>query len=169
MNNKGTTLKDSGKSGDTWLAVHTYAKRFRPSIVLLENVKSENAIWQGVVSQWDSIGYKAAWVICDSKNYYLPQTRLRIYMIAVNRDRFGKGATVAVGEWEDLMRKLERQVSSPYEAFLPESLKESSSYSVLKTEPDWALCKLRNDHMRSEQRLGILSPISRRSGNGTVM
>jgi site-specific DNA-cytosine methylase len=123
MNNKGKTLKDGGESGDTWLAVHTYAKRFRPSMVLLENLKSENATWQGVVSQWDSIGYEAVWMICDSKNYYLPQIRLRMYMIAINRDRFGKGATEAVGQWEDSMRKLERQVSSPYEAFLPGSLK----------------------------------------------
>jgi site-specific DNA-cytosine methylase len=137
--------------------------------VLLENVKSEIATWDDIVSQWDKIGYEAAWVICDTKNYYLPQTRLRMYMMAINRSHCGKGAAEAVGRWKELMRKMERQCSSPYEAFLPDSLKESSGYGTLRSEPDWALCKLRNDHIRSEKRLGILSPISRRSGNGTVM
>jgi hypothetical protein len=92
-----------------------------------------------------------------------------MYMIAIERSHFGEGVSRATSRWKELMRDLERQCSSPYEAFLPESLKESSGYSLLKNEPDWALCKLGNDHIRSEKRLGILSPISRRSDDGTVM
>lgn len=83
MNNDGKTLEDYGESGDTWLAIYTYAKRFRPSIVLLENVKSEKATWKDVVSRWNDIGYEASWVFCDTKRYYLPQTRERMYMMAI--------------------------------------------------------------------------------------
>ncbi|KAG9186178.1 hypothetical protein G6011_02734 [Alternaria panax] len=169
LNNKGKTLDDGGESGDTWEAIYTYAKRFRPSVVLLENVRNLASTWDDVVKRWSDIGYEAQWIYCDTKNYYLPQTRERMYMIAVERSQFGKGVKSATNQWKGMMRKLERQCSSPYEAFLPESLKESSGYSLLKNEPDWALCKLRNDHIRSEKRLGILSPISRRSDNGTVM
>ncbi|KAL1794298.1 hypothetical protein ACET3X_007719 [Alternaria dauci] len=169
LNNKGKTLDDGGESGDTFQGMYAYTRRFRPSIVLLENVKNEKKTWDDVVRRFDKIGYEAQWVYCDTKNYYLPQTRERMYMIAIERSHFGKGVKNATSQWENFMRKLERQCSSPYEAFLPESLKESSGYSVLKNEPDWALCKLRNDHIRSEKRLGILSPISRRSDNGTVL
>ncbi|KAI4612008.1 hypothetical protein J4E80_007460 [Alternaria sp. BMP 0032] len=169
MNNKGKTLDDGGESGDTWRAIYTYAERFRPSLVLLENVKNEKKTWDDVVKRWAKIGYEAQWTYCDTKNFYLPQTRERMYMVAIERSHFGKDAKSATDQWKELMHKLERQCSSPYEAFLPESLKESSGYSVLKNEPDWALCKLRNDHIRSEKRLGILSPVSRRSDSGTVM
>ena len=169
MNNKGKSLEDGGETGDTWNAVYAYAKRFHPSIVLLENVKAVKATWEDVMGRWDRIGYEAEWVFCDTKNYYLPQTRERMYMVAIKRSHLNKGVTQAVAQWKNLMRKLERQCSSPYEAFLPDSLRESSGYSNLRSEPNWALCKLRNDHIRSEKRLGILSPISRRSDNGTIM
>jgi hypothetical protein len=169
LNSRGKTLDDGGESGDTFQGMYAYTDRFRPSIVLLENVKNEKKTWDDVVRTFDRIGYKAQWIYCDTKNYYLPQTRERMYMIAIERTLFGKGVKSATSQWKDLMQNFERQCSSPYEAFLPESLKESSGYSLLKNEPDWALCKLRNDHIRSEKRLGILSPISRRSDNGTVL
>ncbi|KAF1942479.1 hypothetical protein EJ02DRAFT_511619 [Clathrospora elynae] len=168
MNSNNKTLEDGGESGDTWLAIYTYAKRFRPSIVLLENVRSERKIWDDIVSRWDKIGYEAAWVYCDSKNYYLPQTRERMYMIAIERSQFGTGVGKAVVRWKDVMQQLQRQCSSPYEAWLPDSLQELSDYSIPFSEPDWPLCKLRYDHIRSEERLGILSPVTRRSNNGTV-
>jgi site-specific DNA-cytosine methylase len=169
LNTRGKTLDDGGESGDTFQGMYAYTDRFRPSIVLLENVKNEKKTWDDVVRRFDKIGYEAQWIYCDTKNYYLPQTRERMYMVAIERTDFGKGVKSATSQWKDLMRNLERQCSSPYEAFLPDSLKESSGYSLLKNEPDWALCKLRNDHIRSEKRLGILSPISRRSDNGTVL
>ena len=169
LNTRGKTLDDGGESGDTFQGMYAYTDRFRPSIVLLENVKNEKKTWDDVVRRFDKIGYEAQWIYCDTKKYYLPQTRERMYMIAIERTHFGKGVKSATSQWKDLMRNLERQCSSPYEAFLPDSLKESSGYSLLKNEPDWALCKLRNDHIRSEKRLGILSPISRRSDNGTVL
>ncbi|USP75190.1 uncharacterized protein yc1106_02464 [Curvularia clavata] len=169
MNNNGKTLEGGGESGDTWLAIYTYAKRFRPSIVLLENVKSEKATWEDVVSRWNNIEYEASWVFCDTKRYYLPQTRERMYMVAIERSHFGKGAANAVNLWKNTMQHLERPCSSPYEAFLPRSSAESHGYSALRSEPEWTLCKLRNDHIRSEKRLGILRPVSRRNDNGTVM
>jgi len=169
MNNKGKSIDDDGESGDTWRAIYTYADRFRPTLVLLENVKAKKNTWDDVVERWAKIGYEAQWTYCDTKNFYLPQTRERMYMVAVESSHFGPDVKSATSQWKELMRKLERQCSSPYEAFLPESLKESSGFSILKNEPDWALCKLRNDHIRSDKRLGILSPVSRRSDNGTVM
>jgi site-specific DNA-cytosine methylase len=168
LNSQPKGLGDDGESGDTWRAIYSYAKRFRPSIVLLENVKGLSKLWNEVVSLWDDIGYEAAWLIRDTKRYRIPQTRERMYMIAIERSHFGKDVKKAVSHWQDVMEKLQRQCSSPYEAWLKDNLHESSDHSALCSEVDWALCKLRYDHIRSEERLGILRPVTKWSENGTV-
>ncbi|KAJ4383483.1 hypothetical protein N0V86_001532 [Didymella sp. IMI 355093] len=118
LNSRKKTVDDQGETGDTWRAIYFYAKRFQPGIVLLENVKSDKRMWDDVVSRWSKIGYEAAWIYCDTKNYYLPQTRQRMYMIAINRRLYGKKVKEAVTKWQTTMEKLQRQCSSPYEAFL---------------------------------------------------
>lgn len=168
LNTQPKGLEDNGESGDTWRAIYSYAKRFRPSIVLLENVKGLSKLWDSVVTMWDEIGYEAAWLIRDTKRYRIPQTRERMYMVAIERSHFGKDVKKAVVHWQELMDKLQRQCSSPYESWLNNMLHESSDHSALNSEVDWALCKLRYDHIRSDERLGILRPVTKWSENGTV-
>jgi hypothetical protein len=91
-----------------------------------------------------------------------------MYMIAIKRSLYGKNADKAVREWESLMKKLQRQCSSPYEAFLTSLSQDPIDYNALPSEYDWALCKLRYDHIRSDQRLGIMRPITQWSENGTL-
>ncbi|KAF1848463.1 uncharacterized protein K460DRAFT_308788 [Cucurbitaria berberidis CBS 394.84] len=156
MNNNGKDLDSNGESGDTWRAVYTYVNRFRPGIVLLENVKAKISTWEDVVSRWAKIGYEAGWVYRDSKQHYLPQTRERMYMIAVERSRLGKNAAIkAVGEWKELIKGLQRQCSITYEEFLSsDMMQESSVHSVVASESDWALSRLRYDKMRTIGGLG---------------
>jgi site-specific DNA-cytosine methylase len=168
LNSRKKTVDDQGETGDTWRAIYFYAKRFKPAIVLLENVKSDKNIWNDVVSRWSKIGYEAAWTYCDTKNYYLPQTRERMYMIAINRNLFGKSVHEAVTQWQSVMEKLQRQCSSPYEAFLVDLPASVIDHSTLSSEPDWSLCKLRYDQIRSEERLGTRRPITQWSENGTL-
>jgi site-specific DNA-cytosine methylase len=125
-------------------------------------------MWDDVVSRWSKIGYEAAWVYCDTKNYYIPQTRQRMYMIAINRKLYGKEVKEAVTQWQATMEKLQRQCSSPYEAFLVDLPVSVIDHSTLSSEPDWSLCKLRYDQIRSEQRLGTRRPITQWSENGTL-
>lgn len=168
LNNCGKTLKDEGESGDTWLAIYTYAKRFRPRVVLLENVKATRKTWDDLVVEWDNIGYTAAWIYRDTKTYYLPQTRERMYMIAIENSQLGSRAEEAVSGWKNTIEKLQRQCSSPYESFIADSLQEPGTYATPLSEPDWPLCKLRYDHIRSREKLGNSSPITLSSGTGTV-
>lgn len=168
LNSRKKTVDDQGETGDTWRAIYFYAKRFQPAIVLLENVKSDKWTWDDVVSRWSKVGYEAAWVYSDTKNYYIPQTRQRMYMIAVNRKLYGKGAKEVVTEWQATMEKLQRQCSSPYEAFLVDLPVSAVDHSTLSSEPDWSLCKLRYDQIRSDQRLGSRRPITQWSENGTL-
>jgi site-specific DNA-cytosine methylase len=167
MNNSKKSLDSGGASGDTFRAIYTYADRFRPKIVLLENVKDTTKIWEDLVAQWDAIGYDATWDIFDTKNFYLPQTRLRMYMIAIDRESYGPNAKEAGDVWQASMLSLKRQCSSPYEAFLADLQQESSSHSALLSEHDWALCKLRYDHIRSKEQLGT-RPLTRWHENGTI-
>lgn len=168
LNSRKKTVDDQGETGDTWRAICYYVKQFQPSIVLLENVRSDKNVWNDVVSRWSKIGYEAAWVYCDTKNYYLPQTRERMYMIAINRKLYGKNVSDAVTQWQSTMGKLQRQCSSPYEAFLVDLPVSVVNHSTLSSEPEWSLAKLRYDQIRSEQRLGIRRPITQWSENGTL-
>lgn len=169
LNNKQKGLDEDGESGDTWRAIYSYAKRFRPAVVLLENVKGRSALWDKVVLMWDKIGYEATWLIRDTKCYYIPQTRERMYMVAIERSKFGKGVDEAVVQWQESMEKLQRQCSSPYEAWLATTLHETSDHVALVSEVNWDLCKLRYDHIRADERLGILRPVTKWSENGTIM
>ena len=168
LNSRKKTVDDQGETDDTWRAIYFYAKRFKPAIVLLENVKSDKNVWNDVVSRWSKIGYEAAWTYCDTKNYYLPQTRERMYVIAINRNLFGKGVCEAVTQWQSTMERLQRQCSSPYEVFLVDLPASLIDHSTLSSEPDWSLCKLRYDQIRSEERLGTRRPITQWSENGTL-
>ncbi|KAH6643750.1 hypothetical protein C7974DRAFT_382135 [Boeremia exigua] len=168
LNSKKKTVDDQGETGDTWRAIYHYAKHFQPSIVLLENVKSDKKMWDDVVSRWSKIGYEAGWVYRDTKNHYLPQTRERMYMVAINRKLHGKNVSIAVTQWQSTMEKLQRQCSSPYEAFLANLPVSVIDHSTLSSEPDWSLCKLRYDQIRSEQRLGTRRPITHWNESGTL-
>lgn len=56
LNSRKRTVDDQGETGDTWRAIYYYVKRFQPSIILLENVKSDKRMWDDVVSRWSTIG-----------------------------------------------------------------------------------------------------------------
>ncbi|ORY13595.1 hypothetical protein BCR34DRAFT_648635 [Clohesyomyces aquaticus] len=146
MNNKRKSIHDDGETGDTWRAVYNYAKRYRPKIVLIEN-------------------------IFDTKEYYLPQTRMRMYMIAADSKAFGNRTTKVVADWKEYMLSLKRACSTPFEAFLKGTAAESGNNVIVppsKSEPAWVACKLRYDRIRSEEQLGPRRPVTKWSENGTL-
>jgi site-specific DNA-cytosine methylase len=171
LNSSKKSITADGESGDTWRALYGYAKRFRPTVVLIENVRGQIAYWDYIVSEWDLAGYEAGWLFCDTKNYYLPQTRSRMYMIAIEREACGKGAAAAVTAWKTSMKNLVRPCSTPFGAFLKGTASELTSSSIVpppKSEPAWVACKLKYDRIRSEERLGTKRPVTRWSENGSL-
>ncbi|KAF1350289.1 hypothetical protein EJ07DRAFT_169239 [Lizonia empirigonia] len=142
LNSRKKTVDDQGETGDTWRAIYYYVKQFQPSIVLLENVRSDKNVWNDTLE--------------------------RMYMIAINRNLYGKNVSDAFTQWQSTMGKLQRQCSSPYEAFLVDLPVSVVNHSTLSSEPEWSLTKLRYDQIRSEQRLGIRRPITQWSENGTL-
>ena len=80
-NDQGT----GGESYRTFTGMYEWVKRARPAFVLLENVCG--APWMDMAASFEEIGYDATWRKVDSKFYYIPHTRERGYLIAINRDR----------------------------------------------------------------------------------
>jgi site-specific DNA-cytosine methylase len=168
LNNRPKGLDEEGESGDTWNAIYSYTKKFKPSIVLIENVQNQISFWNSFKEKWAKIGYECSWLYRDTKNYYVPQTRIRMYMVAINKELYGKGAEKAVVQWEKIVTGLERKCSSPFESFLLNDTSDPFAYPARSSEVDWALCKLRYDRIRAEERLGTRRPVSRWSENGSV-
>jgi site-specific DNA-cytosine methylase len=168
LSTKKKTLNDGGESGDTWKALYTFVKKFRPSVVLIENVKSTIATWNEVKGLWDEIEYECAWHYCDTKDYGLPQTRQRMYMVAINRGLYGKGVEQAAKKWQETMKGLARQCSSPFDVWLHKDLSAQHDYTNLMSESDWVLCKIRYELMRYHMKLGLKHPISQCNVNGSI-
>lgn len=169
LNNHKKGIDGDGETGDTWRAIHSYAKRYRPKVILLENVKAEKKLWDVTIKkQWDAIGYIHAWQYLDTKRYILPQTRQRMYMIAVDTKQFGKDAAKVLATWKDLLINLERPCSSPFESFIAEDQGEAQEYVVATTEPDWRMSKLRGDDIRFYENLGTRRPITNWNESGAI-
>lgn len=118
LNKNAKKITDVGESGDTFRAIVNYARKYRPAVLILENVDSApwdfvKAIWENdrelVVDHYlkktkgdkeeseqqadawvddNDIGYSAVWHRVDAKHYYIPHTRTRRYMICLDRHRF---------------------------------------------------------------------------------
>lgn len=200
LNKKGKKLTDSGESGDTFRAILEYAKKYRPAMIILENVDSApwaliQAIWQndpekllnkedatglGLDTFWDDDdpAYSAIFHKVDAKNYYIPQTRTRRYMICLDRRLFSslELADEAVQDWTRYMVALERKASVSVEAFLlPEddprlqsAKDEMSKTGKPRQETDWEICNGRHEAYRAEEKLGISRPILNWTNDGSV-
>ena len=158
LNQHRKSLTDGGESDKTWHAVLAYCKAFLPAVVLLENVKS--AQWDSMLKAYDDIGYETAGVLADSKDFYIPQTRQRGYMVCFDKRRLPRAKAHSVGEeWKSLMGKFKRYASSPPSSFLLPSdrvpARERDRTDDLKREVDWSQCEISQMQYRQDKRLGF--------------
>ncbi|KAF2007825.1 hypothetical protein P154DRAFT_418581 [Amniculicola lignicola CBS 123094] len=168
LNRYPKEFEKGGETADTWYAIEAYAKNYQPSIILTENVVAKKVIWEKCMARLADVGYESTYLIADTKHYYLPQTRQRMYMIAINKKKLRTGSKNAIEEWKTLMDKLQRQCSSPFESFLISDQSERQAFNHATTESDWEMCKLRYDCIRSTERLGLKRPLTRWNENGTL-
>ncbi|CCU82880.1 DNA repair protein rad8/SNF2 family helicase/hypothetical protein [Blumeria hordei DH14] len=80
LNNCPKTLMERGESGDTFCATVAFILKGKPKIVIFENVLA---------------GYSCQLIKIDTKDYYIPQTRQRGYMLCVRNDILGSTETKA--------------------------------------------------------------------------
>ncbi|KAJ5591523.1 uncharacterized protein N7459_001892 [Penicillium hispanicum] len=180
LNNKQKTMEDIGESGATFKALLQYAARRRPPIVILENVRG--APWEEACQYWDSIGYLALHVIVDTKEYYIPQTRVRGYLLAMDNSHGGIGnsdwADIS-GRFLELVSEFKRPASSPAGMFLlsdddrrleqiRKDLSTRLEASTARAEVAWERYQERHASHRTETRVGEQRPISRSQGGGVT-
>ncbi|KFY42226.1 hypothetical protein V495_04619 [Pseudogymnoascus sp. VKM F-4514 (FW-929)] len=82
LNSTKRVIEECGESGDTFFAMRDYARIFRPKIIILENVMG--APWARISDYMAAIGYACKHHFVDTKNYYVPHTRQRGYMMCID-------------------------------------------------------------------------------------
>jgi site-specific DNA-cytosine methylase len=149
-----------GESSKTWHGVLSYVKAFRPAIVILENVKS--APYDRMMGYYRDIGYEVGGVLLDTKNYYLPQTRQRGYLVCYDMSKAPTHIGGAGKKWESLMSDFRRYASSSVADFMLPNDKIQAQQDGLESsgskEYDWAACEIRHIQYRQEKQLGNARP-----------
>jgi site-specific DNA-cytosine methylase len=168
--NKVTDLHaKQGESADTFEAVRRYMVYASPPIVILENVIDAKA-WMGIEKEIQQIGYGTQVVKVDTKDYYLPHTRQRKYMLALNKSLYRNKVPSMLDTWEKHMDTFKRRASAPVSSFLlpaddprilallaREDLKAKDSF---EQEDRWEACRGRHLNRRLELELGPRKPIT---------
>ena len=167
LNNQKQDIDASGESGRTFRGMMSWVKQHRPPLVILENVCS--APWERVREYFEKNGYSASYARVDTKAYYIPHTRTRVYLLAVNK----KNSSISETWKEWITSKLKRPASSTLDAFLLPSddprihqarqklVQESYNALDRKTgRTDWGRCESRHQRARLEEALGSKRPLT---------
>ncbi|KAF2835614.1 hypothetical protein M501DRAFT_941321 [Patellaria atrata CBS 101060] len=177
LNGKRKTIDQLGESRDTFHGVLNYARIRRPTIIIVENVSK--APWPQFQELFDEIEYESQAAKVDTKNFYLPQTRERGYMVCVDRRQMINRLSKLGQSWFTVFESFQRQASSPVTSFiLPENdpriqlAKKNSANrnddSILKKESNWETCRGRHERFRVKNRLGFGRPITNWTDNGSL-
>lgn len=170
------TIDAGGESGNTFYGMLSYVKNHRPPIVILENVCG--APWGPVCEEFENIDYRARQIRLDTKMFYIPHTRTRGYMVAIEARRL-QGTSVdakqLVEEWVNGMKSyMIRPASCTLDAFLLPSddprihegrqrlaMETKSSAARRRKEVDWSRCEQRHTRVRAEEHLGNKRPLTK--------
>ncbi|KAI1112170.1 hypothetical protein F5Y14DRAFT_463767 [Nemania sp. NC0429] len=167
-----TASKSLGESSYTFLSTVCYITRHRPKMVVLENVVG--APWHAMCDFFlNGAGYAATYTLMDTKDYYIPQTRLRGYVVAVDRHVFGASADQIIAEWGPEVNSLRRSASTPMQDWLLSShdplamrARQDDSEKVAASglnsgrSSQWSRSKLRHDRVRRQCKLGPGRPLT---------
>jgi site-specific DNA-cytosine methylase len=160
-----------GQSATTFHAIVAYCQYAETPMVILENVKN-TAAWRRLQDAFQDIGYKCVWTICDSKDYYLPQTRQRGYMICLNEAGFRRrNLDTAVfqnagfdGQWKDLVKGFQHRASASVSDFLlthsqlEDLLLHAEKGGGNRISISWENARGRHASVRQQYQLGPQSP-----------
>ncbi|KAK9448197.1 uncharacterized protein V1518DRAFT_419949 [Limtongia smithiae] len=167
LNNNQKKITDNGESGRTYFGMRSWVVKCRPSIVILENVCS--APWEHIRKDFEGLGYATRFVKVDSKNYYIPHTRTRVYLCAFNT----KKAALA-DAWVEKVKSSQRPASCSLDAFMLPADDQRIQVARLamaqaphnRSRTDWARCEDRHHKARFDEMLGQKRPLTQWVDNG---
>lgn len=164
MNSYRKTLQEMGQSGSTLRGVLDYVERYRPKLVLLENVwaiaKSNSIGFRQVELVLEGLkarGYAAGYRLMNSCDYFLPQIRHRIWMWAI---RISETSPASLEESKVLREKADfatSQVESRYNDLLV-ALEEPCAlhFEDYMLDDDHPRVKAHFQWMKSKERKAVL-------------
>ncbi|KAI0675815.1 hypothetical protein C8Q78DRAFT_1006678 [Trametes maxima] len=165
LNNEKQDIDANGESGRTFRGMMSWVKNHRPPLVILENVCG--APWDRVVEYFGRNGYSAEYLRVDTKTFYIPHTRTRVYLLAVDQKR-----SSLPDSWKSLIQKLRRPASSTLDAFLlptddprihqarQKLASEAQTVGHARGRTDWGRCESRHQRARLEEQLGTKRPLT---------
>jgi site-specific DNA-cytosine methylase len=108
----------------------------------------------------------------DTKEYYIPHTRTRVYLFATPMKKDGKVENLAA-KWEATVKDMKRPWSTPFEAFLldtdsPNIHRARQDLAAARDQrdgtqrkaTDWNRCESRHQRARQDEQLGYLRPLT---------
>jgi site-specific DNA-cytosine methylase len=177
-------LDDKGESGSTFYAVLNYMKEFSPKMVVFENVTSApwldknrkakdiNAGKRGLDWHVEEKGYFCRYIKLDTKQFYLPHTRTRGYMICVRKDLVNSKMDLAEDEafdkWKSVVTGLGNPATVGVDAFFlapgdPRVLSLQEGESDIKNARKpiaWSKCKVGHQNYRFVHGYGDNHPLT---------
>ena len=174
LNTKQKKLEDGGESGSTFHALLKYAERYRPRLLVMENI--QGAPWKEFAEAWSQYGYSTVHLSMDTKAYYIPQTRQRGYMACIDNRQLEKlnpaDREAVFCRLRKTVKEFARPASSPASSFLlgaderrldqlEKSLSVRSEAIAVRVGSSWERCKARHLEFRKLMKLGDQRPISR--------
>ena len=173
-NQKAGEAPEAGESSATLHFILEYIDKYRPPLIILENVLG--APWEMVCQKLRETAYLPLRHKLDTKDYYLPHTRLRGYLIAINVEGMAQAQLQSVEaatiKWCESMTLLERPASSSVEAFLLDELDprlHRARVAIARGQDDddravrevqWDKCQSRHLEVRNTQHLGSGRPVT---------
>ncbi|KAK6360599.1 hypothetical protein TWF730_006737 [Orbilia blumenaviensis] len=170
LNNHGKGLEDGGESGRTFYGMLEWVKKHKPKVVILENVCQ--APWANVVRKFEEVGYVAGHSRFDTKNFYIPHTRQRGYLVAFLDD--GKNRGDLPEKWVGMVNAKTRPASVSFEEFCLEDDHPKVVEVRVKLQDEnpknkaveWIACEHRHNVVRTNERLGRQRPFTSWQENG---
>jgi site-specific DNA-cytosine methylase len=174
LNNSRKEVKN-GESTKTWNGVKAYINRHRPNMVILENVL--NAKWDEKVKWFSNHDYVAHFLKCDTKNFYLPQTRQRGYLIAFEKNllKVNFNTKEVLQQWEYYMFHYQKRANAPFTDFIcddDDPRLHEARFALEAANPtskaaDWAACRHRYANFRIDKQYGSLRTMTHWQNNGS--
>ena len=171
LNNERKGLDAQGESGQTFRGMMNWIRKSQPSIIILENVC--NAPWDQVQKKFEDEGYHARFMRVDTKRFYIPHTRTRVYLFACKADD-----PKLVEMWKERVKALERPASATLEAFLFDAddprvhegrrMLARPGEDSTRANTDWGRCESRHQRARLEEGLGQRRPFTHWDGGCTL-
>ncbi|RMZ06979.1 hypothetical protein D0860_05310 [Hortaea werneckii] len=171
QNNHQVSIDAAGESGRTWRGALAYCKASRPAIVIFENIV--NAAWGKMISDFKEIGYGSKGVLVDTKDFYLPHTRQRGYMVCFDGTSCSQEAEKTATRWQDLIIEFRRLASSPVSSFLipsdQVSLRLQARDDDKDKDVDWSKCEITQLEYRQDSGIGYARPFTQWQESGTMV